>query len=127
MHFEDGACHVGLHFHVGTFVGIVAKVFGHAVAAAKQQGVKVFGLELLDGTDVASGQASGLGQDVALFLGLLVGQMVYDLGLRAVGRKALVFTMMLLDGEQKGDGLVDFAAILAATAGQDYCKFLHSV
>ena len=48
-----------------------------------------------------------------------------DLGLRAVGRKTLVFTMVLLDGEQKGNGFVDFAAILTATAGEYYCKFFH--
>jgi hypothetical protein len=32
---------------------------------------------------------------------------------------------MLLQGEQKGDGLVDFAAVLSTAASQYYCKFFH--
>ena len=126
VHLEDGAGHVGLHLHLRAFVGVIAEVFGHAIAAAEEQAVEILGLELLNREDLASGQTRGLSEDVALFFRLFLGQVVDGLALRTVGGEALVFTMVLLDGEQQGDGLVDFAAVLAAAAGQDYCKFLHS-
>jgi hypothetical protein len=92
---------------------------------AEEQAIEISGFVVFDGKDAATSQTGRLGQDVALFFDLLLGEVIDDLGLRAVGRKTLVFTMVLLDGEQKGNGFVDFAAILTAAAGEYYCKFFH--
>ena len=66
-----------------------------------QQAVKVTGLVFFNRQHTTTRKTSRLDKDVALGVGdLLVRQVVNDLGLRTIGCKALVFTMMLLEREQ---------------------------
>ncbi|KUG40823.1 Unknown protein sequence [Pseudomonas savastanoi pv. fraxini] len=116
----------GFHLAGRALQGKVGKVLRRAETARDDQGIKVFCICFADVLHLTSCNARRLDQHIARLGHFLASQVIDDVMLGDVRRKALDLRTTLIQTKQGEDAFMDFGTVIDAAAGQDYSHFfLH--
>ncbi|MNZ76258.1 hypothetical protein D3C78_947590 [compost metagenome] len=105
------------------FNGKVGEVLRRTKPSWNDQRIEIVGVRFMQVLDVSAGDTCRLHQHVARFGHLFARQVVDDMPLRNVRRKALYLGAALIEAQQCNYAFVDFGAVIDATAGKNHCNF----